>query len=355
MKTLDRYLYKRCISALILITTLAMCLAVFFDLVLNLENYLSADLDEPEKRWSLIIQLYATRLPLILSGIIPYAMVASALICITPMLRRGEWTAAIAGGISPQRIVRPLCILAIIAGIVLMLCHNSLNPRLFPISQNIDAQFDRKSFSSKLWHLKDQGSTWYASHAIVPKEGPPQFRKVFITHQDGGAVYADQLRWENERWELNGAIIEWQANTDQDAEQVIQKKDLPLIGKYTLPLAPDALRQELLTREAFSGLELWERGDHMYMTLFLNRSISIFVPILAIFFALPIFGRFENRQRILVAATRALIYASIPIGIIALSGMAADASSWSPWISNGIGLAIAAVPACLVFRRWSSA
>lgn len=354
MGTLDRYVFKRSLAAFTLILSLAVCLGVFFDLVLNLENYLSADLEDNSSRWTLIAQLYACRLPLIISGIIPYAMVAAALICLTPMLKRGEWTAAIAGGISPQRIALPLCILALFCGIVQMLCNNVINPMLYPVTQNVEAQFDRKSYSAKVWHLKEQQSTWFAAHADLPKYGAPAFKNVFIAPAHGGALHAEQLSWQDDHWQLSGEIVEWQHNTSTN-EQITQHQTFPLSGMYALPLSPDALRQELLTREAFTGLELWQRGDHMYMTLLLNRSLALFIPLLALCCALPIFARFEHQQRLLVAAVRALLVASIPIGIMSISGMAADASNWSPWLSNGIGLACATLPAVYLFKRWTSA
>ena len=354
MNTLDRYLLKRSLAAFCLILSLAVCLGVFLDLVLNLENYLSANIGAVQTRWLLIMQLYACRLPLIISGITPYALVASALICLTPMLKRGEWTAAIAGGLSPQRIVMPLCYLAICCGFLQLSCNHIINPMLYPVTQNIESQFDSKRYTAKIWHLKDQSSTWYAAHADLPKHGAPSFKKVFIASANGGALHADQLFWDQDRWQLGGEIVEWKY-TNADNEQIIEHTAFPLSGAYSLPLGPEKLRQELLTREAFNGLELWQRGDHMYMTLFLNRSLALFIPLLALFYALPIFARFENCQRILVAAVRALAIASIPIGIIAMTGMAADASSWSPWLSNGIGLFFACVPGFILYQRWSSA
>ena len=182
---------------------------------------------------------------------------------------------------------------------------------------------------------------------------------MFIAHANGGALHAERLSWRDEQWQLSGEIVEWQYEAKQNeteaSEQIIEHEQFPLTGSYALPLSPEALRQELLTREAFTGLELWQRGDHMYMTLLLNRSLALFVPLLALCCALPLFARFENQHRLLVAAVRALLVASIPIGIISISGMAADASNWSPWFSSGIGLVCAALPATILFKRWNSA
>ncbi len=352
MGTLDRYILKRSLSAASLILFLAIILAIFFDLVLSLEQFLSARLDAQYNRWSLMAQLYLCRIPIIINGIIPFAVVAGALICLTPMLKKGEWTAVIAGGISPHRIALPLCILALGAGLIQCICNSYINPRLYHPVQAIESAFDNRQHTSRIWHVEDTQTTWYAARCYLPKNDVPYFEQVFIAPKNGGAVFAKNMQWNNNTWVLGGPIYHWHVHGDQQSMQEL--KSLPLTDSLSLQLEPELLRQELLTREAFNSLELWERGEHMHMTLLLNRLSAIVVPLIAILYALPIFMRFANQHRILVAASQALLIASIPVALIALTGMAADASNWSPWLSNSLGLIIAALPGIYLFRRWSA-
>ncbi len=350
--TLDRYLLKRSCAAMLLIMTLALLLGVFFDLVLNMELYMSAELPEDTHRWLLVTELYVYRLPLIAIGILPFVVVAGALTALGPMLKRGDWTAVVAGGLSPQRISASLCVLALLAGTVHVCCNNIINPQLHNHIQGIEELFSNAKHSSRVWHIKSTQSTWYASRSRMPKDEAPSFESIFIAPPHNGSVFAAAMDWNGSAWVLHPPIVRWINN--ENGEQIKQEQSLALTGAFAMPLSPDELRQELLTREAFTGFELWERGDHMYITLLLNRCLALFVPLLALLYALPSFMRFANQSRILVAASKALLLASVPVAIIALTGMAADASNWSPWLSNGIGLVCAAVPGCLFYRRWTA-
>lgn len=348
--TLDRYLFKRCSSALLVILLLAVLLAVFFDLMLNLEEFLSARLHAQQNRWLMMLQLYLFRLPLIINGLLPFALSAAALITLAPMLRHGEWTAVIAGGISPQRIMLPFAALGLLCALVSSANSNLLNPRLFHQIQALEAAFDNKPYSSRIWHVEESGATWYAARALIPRQDPPQFESIFIATADGSIVHAGGLRWDGQDWQLLPPFLRWQAGEQETLEQA---QALQLSGPLAIQRSPRELRQDLLTRDAFTGYELWQRGEHMHMTLLFKRLSMAWAPLLALCYALPFFARFHNSGRILSSATQSLLLAGIPVLVLVLSGLAADGSSWSPWISNSFGLLLAGIPAVLLVHRWT--
>lgn len=348
---LNRYLFKKFVLAMIVIIGVTIALVLFFDILYYLENYIKAPISDGHSRTWLIIQTYLLRIPIIITSVMPYCVMGAALVTCAPMLHKNEFTALGSSGISPQTICRCLFYCAFVCGIMQYSISNHLNPQLHNHYNHLQTALGRISSSSRSWKADDNKSIWFAARSSVYNEQTPTFDRVYIIAASGDIVYAQSMSWKVDRWAVHPPIIHWR-NQDTQTQTVSELQSFSLSGDYALNYTPFELQQKLLTREALNGIELFNSGQQMHLSLFLNRCLHIFAPLLALAYGLPYFVRFQNRQRLIVASAQALALSTIPICIIAFTGMAADASSWSPWLSNACGLLLAAIPGIWMYKRW---
>ncbi|NRA38552.1 MAG: LptF/LptG family permease [Planctomycetes bacterium] len=351
MRVLDNYLFKKSLFALICILTVTVFVVLFFDMIFNIDKLLLRPIAQEDNRWNLIFQFYLMRIPSIVTSVLPFTMMSAALVTCAPMLRKNEFTALGASGISPQQICRVLFFLALFCGITQYTISNHLNPLVYNHNSHVETALGRGGNPSKTWKNNDNDSIWFAADSRIFNDEKPSFKRVYIVAANGDIVYAQRMIWigKKNRWKLQAPIIHWQTQGEHSVQELTNFK---LAGPFALEQSPYEIQQELLTREALTASELFDTGEHMHLSLFLNRCLALVVPLLALCYGLPYFARFKNRQQILVASTKALTLAAVPVLIISLTGMASDASSWSPWLSNSIGLFLACIPAVILMRRW---
>jgi lipopolysaccharide export LptBFGC system permease protein LptF len=345
LSTLDRYLSRRCTAAVLAVLVLVAPLILGLDLLLRLSDLLGGPLAADQSRLLLIGELVLLRLPSVLSPLLPLAAVAGALVALAPMLRRGELTALAAGGVSLRRSCRAAFILALGLGLSDVILSDLVAPQVQGRLATVESRLTGSSHRGRVWRVPETGSTWFADRIDVTAEGRIEGQGLIIATEKH-LLQAQRLHHvPGAGWQLEGC-------TTSDGEAIHFEETLPCTGALRLPYAPNELAGVLASRYALSGFELWARGGHLNQSLALQRWLRLVIPLLCLACALPVFVRFENRSRLIPAASQSLVAAGIPLLVLAAGGAAADTARWSPALTLTVALALATLPAACWLRAW---
>ncbi|HIC38647.1 MAG TPA: LptF/LptG family permease [Candidatus Marinimicrobia bacterium] len=105
MKKLDLYLLRHFISILGMSLLGFLCVFIIVDLIENLDRYI-----DNKMPWGVVLQYYGYSLPYFINIALPMSMMIASVFSIGMMVKRNEWTAMKASGISLYRLSAPLLI-----------------------------------------------------------------------------------------------------------------------------------------------------------------------------------------------------------------------------------------------------
>ena len=109
MKKLDLYLLRHFISILGMSLLGFLCVFIIVDLIENLDRYI-----DNKMPWGVVLQYYGYSLPYFINIALPMSMMIASVFSIGMMVKRNEWTAMKASGISLYRLSAPLLIFSIL-------------------------------------------------------------------------------------------------------------------------------------------------------------------------------------------------------------------------------------------------
>ena len=347
--TIDRYMLKRCTLAMAMICTLVTAMVIGMDLLLQIGDLTDGGLPEGHSRGLLILQLALLKIPPVISPILPMAAIAGALLTITPMLRRGEFIAMVAGGVSLRRCCAALLVVSLGAGALDLVISDALGPRFESQRTSIEDLLTGSVQRGKSWHVTETGTDWFADKVSLRNDSKPVLRDVTAATPHGQIISASRLVFEENQWVLQNGVRVASPQSSQAPEIYEQ---LPTTGQLALPFSPQEISEILANRDAQTSLQLITRGERLDLTMAWQRWLRIVVPALCMLCAIPVFTQFENRNHLIVAGSRALLIAAVPAGIIAVGGSISETSDW-PVALTMIGCAlIAAIPGAALFGLW---
>lgn len=343
--TLDRYLFRRSTAGALAVVGLVTLLVASLDLLLRLAELTDQPLTGDASRGGLIARYVCYRLPRIVSPLLPLAAVGGALIALVPMLRRGELVALAAGGVSLRRSCRGAFALAALLGVVDLALSDQVAPRLEGPATRAEAQLTGSPEKGRIWRVPDTGATWFASRLWFAADGG-RAEQLAVADGHGRLLLATGLVHEpGVGWILLDTV-------EEGPDAVIRQAQLPAADWLALPYTPAELADRLASRQAMTGSELWARDGRLNRSLAIQRWLRLLIPLLCLCCALPVFVRFENRERSLQACSQALLAAAVPMGILSLGTTAAENGGLPLPVMLGGTLLLAAAPGTWLMWRW---
>jgi lipopolysaccharide export LptBFGC system permease protein LptF len=350
---LDRYLLRRALLILAGATLLVAVLMVGFDLLLRLKVLLRGVLPPGTSRWGLIAELYLTQLPTFLSPVLPALCCLAALLVTAPMLKRGEFTALSANGVAPGRSCRALLLLALGVGVIDVFLADQVIPRLEGRREALEDMLGGETRSGRSWRVDETGTAWFADTVILRHDGPPILRALTIAPADGsgGLLTARSASVRDGLWWLEGPIARSYHAADGTL-CVDTPTTLACTGTLFLPTGGSALDRLVVDRYALTSAALLERGGHAQLSLVAERLSHVVRPLVLLLLLLPLFVRFANRGRLLVAGVQALAAGGCGQVVLSTLMIAADASSLPPLLLLVLAVVICLAPGIWQWWRW---
>lgn len=132
MRLIDRYLLRHFLWPLIFTSLLFVVMFVIVDSLNNLDDFLGSP-----NAAKIITVYYASLIPVILGHILPSASLIACLYGLSGLNRHHELTAIKAGGVSGDRILKPLIFVAALLGALLFVLNETVTPKSAMISSSI--------------------------------------------------------------------------------------------------------------------------------------------------------------------------------------------------------------------------
>lgn len=208
VSVLSRYLLREFWSIFILILLAFIGLYLIIDLFERLNFFLKNDAS-----LGAALRYLAFKIPLIVTQMVPPAVIAGILVSLGQLGRRNELTALRANGVSLYRIARPLLLVAAAISGLMLAWGETVVPLSMRRQQEVSLIEIRKQAPRTL--LGDK-ATWYHGaegfyhidfidrprqtlYGVVVYHVDPNFR---LTH----TTEIDSARWTGERWEIADAV-----------------------------------------------------------------------------------------------------------------------------------------------------
>lgn len=343
MNTLDRYLAWQFVRNLALVASAMIVVFLGLDVLMNF-HLLTRQADSPWVK----VQLFLGHVPALLNFAIPISAVVSAMACAAPMLRRGEFTALGAAGITLQRSTRMLLIGCLAAGAADAVLADLVTPPATARAIVLQDILEGQSREGRVWRSED-GATWFAGATRLFGPKQPLLRRLVVASPDRLALI-ESLAWDGRRWTApTGAVV---LRIEAGAQLLERHPPGILPGHLDMTMPPAALHRLLLPRYTMTTSQLVNRGERADLTAVWSRWSRALFPVLAAAVVLAHFIRFRNRDRIAVATIESVALALIPTAILATAGMAADSAPGPAGMVVVVGAAIAAAVSAVMWWRW---
>ncbi len=348
--TLDRHLLKRTVVAVVMVAVLMMVVTLAIDFLINMGVYIHGK--NGGHGWE-VAELYWYRLPQLANLALPLGMVIAALIVSAPMLKRGEFVALSASGVSPGRVGLMVPVIALAVGCLDAYIADRVTPHAIVATTRIQDEMEHANRMGRVWQVQSTGTSWFIKSAGgLINAHPPMVERVIIATHDAARdrlVTAESMSWDGARWRLGGSQLQMVAASDGTV-RFERKDDIPLTGQLALPYTPEELYAHLLPRDTMSTGELIRRGDPSDISYAWSRWLRTVVPLLAVLAALPVFVRFLHKDQLILGAARALAAAAAPVALVVAGALTAEHGRSEAILVATVALALAP---CLVFYwRW---
>lgn len=343
MNTLDRHLLGQFTRNAVLVTIAMVVVFLVLDVLLNF-HLMTRQAPSP---W-LKVELFLDHVPSLLNFAIPIAAVVSALACAAPMLRRGEFTALGAAGITLQHSTRMLLAGCLVVGVVDAVVADLASPPTTARALAIQDQLEGQSREGRVWR-SDDGAVWFAGGTKLIGVVQPELQRVVVAAGERLAL-ADRLLWDGRAWQAPMGITA--LRIEAGAQRLERHPAGPLPAGLHLAMPPDQLYKRLLPRYTMTSQQLLSRGERADLTVVWSRWSRALFPVLAAMVALASFVRFRNRDRVAVATIEAVALALVPTAILATGGMAADSAPGPAGMVQAISAGLAVIPAVWMWSRW---
>jgi lipopolysaccharide export LptBFGC system permease protein LptF len=346
---LDLYLLRRGVTAIVMITVLIIVIALAVDFLVNIGMFVH-NLNKPGVAVA-IRDLYWYRLPQIANVALPLATVIGTLVVCAPMLKRGEFIALSAAGISPARAARVLPLLALMVGVLDTGIADLVTPHAVAHSTEIEDRLQNQRRLGRVWQVPLTKTNWFAARAQgLIKNDPPSIDRVVVAHASG-MVMADQLAWIGGAWQLRGHLLEFRVQPDGRCS-LYRPATIALEGDLALPWDPQTLYRNLLPRYTLTGPELMRIGGQVEVSYAWTRWSRLLIPLLGVLAAMPAFVRFLHRDSMVLGTFKGLAAAAVPVLVMVVGGMVADTSGVSPATTILAAGALALAPTLFLYWRW---
>lgn len=341
--TLDRHLLSQFVRNAALVTTATVVVFVVLDILLGF-HLLTRAAPSP---WTKV-ELFACRLPGLLNFALPVSAVVAVLATVAPMLRRGEFTALGSAGITLRRSTRALLFGCLAIGVVDLVIADLATPPATARALALQDLLEGQSREGRVWRT-GQGTTWFAGGATLVGVPSPELKRV-VAAAGETMMLADRMVWDGTAWIAPAGSVALHVSGGAQRLERLPPGALP--REIILDLPPDDLYRRLLPRFTMTSAELLSRGERADVATVWGRATRLISPLLAAMAALSIFVSFRNRDRVAVAVVESVAAALVPVGLLAVAGMAADTTPGHPAFTVGFGCLCALAPVAWWWWRW---
>jgi lipopolysaccharide export LptBFGC system permease protein LptF len=341
---LDRYLAGRMLVITVMVTLLMIIITMAIDFLINVGSLKPTSLSQS---W-LIASLYWYKLPQLANLALPVSAVIAAILVCAPMLKRGEFVALSACGISPGRVALFLPLVALGVGCVDAYIADRMTPLASIETIEIQDRLLNQHRTGRVWEVPSTRTSWFVGSEQLLTGTVPSMHIIVIASARG-LVMADAMLWVKEHWVLNGHLLDFRVNTDGTTD-LQRPSEIALTGDLALPYGPHELFARLLPRDTMTGNQLIHLRDRSDVAYAWTRWAHCIFPFLAVLIALPVFVRFAHRDNLILGVARALGAAAVPVLIVVVGNMAGE--SLPPQWAISAAVALALVPCLVVYRRW---
>ncbi len=342
---LDWYLLRRTLVVVAMVVALMIIITIAIDFLINIGMYMHGTKAGQAR---LVAELYWYRLPQLANISLPIGMVIGALVVCAPMLKRGEFIALSASGISPARAALAIPLVALLLGLVDAYIADRITPHAVVQTTHIGDVMQNSNRMGRVWEVPETRSSWFIASAGGLLGEVPSVQTVVIASSEG-LVTADRMLWEDDHWRLEGHIAQFVVQSDGRC-QLMRPQELPLTGNLRLPYRPDKLFARLLPRDTMSTADLMRQGDTSDISYAWSRWTRCVMSLLAVLVAVPVFVRFLHRDSIILGVGRALGAAALPVAAIMAGSLTAEHGY--PEIVLPVTVFITLVPCLVVYWRW---
>jgi lipopolysaccharide export LptBFGC system permease protein LptF len=343
---LDRYLARRTLVTVAMVVVLMVVITLAVDFLVNVGVYMHGDHPGQAR---LVAELYWYRLPQLANLALPIGMVISSLVVCAPMLKRGEFVALSASGISPARAALAIPVVALLIGLCDAAIADRLSPHAVVETTRISDVMQNANRMGRVWQVPETRSSWFiASAGGLISATPPSVQTVIIASADG-LVTADRMIWSDERWQLQGHIARFLVHPDGTC-QLLRPRELPLTGGLALPYRPEQLYARLLPRDTMSSADLIRQGDTSDISYAWSRWMRCGMSLVAVLVALPVFVRFLHRDNLIVGVGRGLLAAAVPVAALMAGSLTAEHGH--PQVVLPAAMALVLAPCLVIYWRW---
>ncbi len=343
MNTLDRHLLGQFVRNAALVSAATVVVFVVLDILLGFQL-----LTRPSSSPWTKVELFACRVPGLLNFALPVSAVVAVLATAAPMLRRGEFTALGAAGITLRHATRALLFGCLAIGVVDVVIADLATPPATARALALQDLLEGQNREGRVWRTP-KGSTWFAGGARLVGVPVPELKRV-VAAAGGAMMLADRLEWDGQHWRApDGCAV---LTVSGGAQRLERRPPGSLPPELALELPPNELYGLLLPRFTMTSSELLGRGERADVATVWGRATRLILPLLAAMSALALFVHFRNRDRVAVAIVESVVAALVPTAILTVAGLAADTTSGPPILTVGAGCILALVPTLWWWLRW---
>ncbi|MDH4222074.1 MAG: LPS export ABC transporter permease LptG [candidate division Zixibacteria bacterium] len=256
MKILDRYLLKQFLSVLLFALLSFWIIFLIVDLVEHIDTFI-----DRKATISSVVRYYLFYSPYIVVLISPVAMLLSSLFSTGLLSRQNELLAMKSSGISLQRILFPIMLLALFISSLVMLSGNLLIPytnqqRLKIRYQEIEKKTRALQVSYGDIYLQTENDQiiYLNLYNDEKKEGSGVLFQTFKDNRIREEIRAEKILWQGNGWVFLKGI----QRIFSDSSSVQDERYLPFerILRLDLKLKPEILTRKQKTPEEMSYQEL---------------------------------------------------------------------------------------------------
>jgi lipopolysaccharide export LptBFGC system permease protein LptF len=214
----DRYVLALFAASYTTALLLVVGLYVIMDMAANLDEYVGAFPDGTRPSAFLIAQFYALHLPFLFLQIAPFVTLVAGMFTVSKLVRHAEAVAALAAGISSQRLLAPILVVAGLIGATMFGLREVVSADLAGKRDALRHLLDKKQpdpIYTNLWLRDGRGNVVHLpEYRPRPAGGGPPEIKDFEEHLLQGSTStttsATRAVWDAAanppRWRLEGGV-----------------------------------------------------------------------------------------------------------------------------------------------------
>lgn len=226
MRILDRYIARQYLTNVVILLICLYMIVVLVDFSLNFDEFFEiagrlAEQSGKSKASTLDLALYTAwvgwdlwwpRFFQLYSYLLGFVMVAGMGFTCAQLVKHREFVAVLAGGVSLQRLARPMVVVAIVLAGLAVVNRELVVPKLAPLLTRDKKQAGTQSLGTAAQPLcaDGKGRIFYA-RLVDLDSGNIDGLWVWERDQKGlmtARIRADRAQWENGHWRLSGGVRE---------------------------------------------------------------------------------------------------------------------------------------------------